>query len=83
MLSAMFQRLLFWLLCLSLWLALLIWRLVDFFDEENSSYYHVTRVGLNIAGGYAEILQLALIALCCLFSGYCLWRLLRVVKRAP
>ena len=37
MLSAMFQRPLFWLLCLSLWFALLIWRLVDFFDEENSS----------------------------------------------
>ena len=83
MLSAMFQRPLFWLLCLSLWLSLLIWRLVDFFDEENSSDYHVTRVGLNIGGGYAEILQLALIALCGLFSGYCLWRLLRVVKRAP
>ena len=83
MLSAMFQRPLFWLLCLSLWLSLLIWRLVDFFDEENSSDYHMTRVGLNIAGGYAEILQLALIALCGLLSGYCLWRLLRVVKRAP
>jgi hypothetical protein len=83
MLSAMFQRPLFWLLCLSLWLVLLIWRLVDFFDEENSSYYHMTRVGLNIAGGHAEILQLALIALCGLFSGYCLWRLWRTRGSTP
>lgn len=83
MLSAMFQRPLFWLLCLALWLALLIWRLIDFFDEENGSDYHVTRVGLNIAGGHAEILQLALIALCGLFSGYCLWRLWRTLSSRP
>lgn len=83
MLSAMSQRPLFWLLCLSLWLALLLWRLVDFFDEENNRNYHMTRVGLNIQGGHAETLQLALIALCGLLSGYCLWRLWRVVKRAP
>ena len=83
MLSAMFQRPLFWLLCLSLWLSLLIWRLVDFFDEENSRAYHMTRVGLNIGGGYAEILQLALIALCALFGGYCLWRLWRTRGSTP
>jgi len=83
MLSAMRQRPLFWLLCLSLWLGLLIWRLVDFFDEENNRNYHMTRVGLNIEGGHAEILQLALIALCSLLSGYCLWRLWRTRGSTP
>lgn len=77
----MLSRPLFWLLSLLLSLSLLLWRLVDFIDEDQQRNYHMTRGGLAIQGAEAEWLQLAGIALCVVAGSICWWQWRRRKRR--
>ena len=52
-----------WISILILSTSLLLLRLIDFFDEASRMDFHMTRIGLNIHGNEAMVLQILLILL--------------------
>jgi len=50
-----------WISVLILSTSLLLLRLIDFIDEANRMDFHMTRIGLNIYGNEAMVLQVLII----------------------